>query len=78
MTVSNDVRPLGKELADDCTPDLKQRIQDRARELVDHGKDAMQDMRANMRGQVRDRPMTSLVVAGSFGLLLGLLLGRKR
>jgi ElaB/YqjD/DUF883 family membrane-anchored ribosome-binding protein len=78
MTAINEARPLGDELAEDGATDLKHRIQDRARALVNHGKDAVQDMGANMRGQVRDRPMMSLIVAGSFGLLLGMLLGRKR
>jgi ElaB/YqjD/DUF883 family membrane-anchored ribosome-binding protein len=77
MTASNDARSLGDELAGDAS-EMKQRIQDRARELADHGKEAVREMGAKVRGQVRDRPLTSLVVAGGIGLLLGLLLGRKR
>jgi ElaB/YqjD/DUF883 family membrane-anchored ribosome-binding protein len=77
MSASNEARSLGEDLAGDAS-EMKQRIQDHARELADDGKEVLQDLRNKMRGQVRDRPLTTLVVAGSIGLLLGLLLGRKR
>lgn len=50
----------------------------RSRELLDEGKARARKLGLRVRGQMRDRPVTSLVVAGSMGLLVGLMLGRKR
>jgi ElaB/YqjD/DUF883 family membrane-anchored ribosome-binding protein len=76
MSATNETRSLGADLDGDADA-LQQRIQDRARELVEDGKEAMENLGTKVRGQVRDRPLTSLVVAGSIGLLIGLLVGRK-
>jgi ElaB/YqjD/DUF883 family membrane-anchored ribosome-binding protein len=58
--------------------DLQQRVRERARELLDEGKATARDLGARIRGPMRERPLTALVVAGSIGLLVGMLLGRKR
>jgi ElaB/YqjD/DUF883 family membrane-anchored ribosome-binding protein len=76
MNAKNEARSLGEDLGGDAAA-MQQHIQDRARELVDEGKEAMENLGTKVRGQVRDRPLTSLVVAGSIGLLIGLLVGRK-
>ena len=78
MTARNAARSHHDPRADQDDGDLQQRIRDRARELLDEGKASARDLGTRVRGQLRERPLTSLVVAGSFGLLVGLLLGRKR
>lgn len=79
MTATNDARSLGTNLEPDTLvgAGLKQRIRDRAETLVDDGKEAVEELGTKMRDQVHERPLTSLVVAGGIGLLLGLLIVRK-
>jgi len=76
MTTKNEARALAEDIDGDVA-NLQQQIQDRARELVEDGKEALENVGTKVRGRVRDRPLTSLVVAGSIGLLIGLLVGRK-
>ena len=79
MTATNEARPLGTILESDANAGagLKQRIRDRAEAIVDEGKEAVEHLGTKMRGQVRERPLASLVVAGGVGLLLGMLIARK-
>jgi ElaB/YqjD/DUF883 family membrane-anchored ribosome-binding protein len=76
MNAKNEPRALGEDLDGDAAA-LQQQIQDRARELVEDGREALENVGTKVRGQVRERPLTSLIVAGSIGLLIGLLVGRK-
>jgi ElaB/YqjD/DUF883 family membrane-anchored ribosome-binding protein len=77
MSATNEARAHAKDVAGDVD-DMQHRIKDRATELVQDGKDAIQGLGTKVRSQFRDRPVASLVVAGSIGLLIGLLIGRKR
>lgn len=80
MSATNEASPT-LETRDPVAHDgagLKQRIRNRAHELVEDGQVAAANLGAKVRGQVRDRPLTALVVAGGIGLLLGLLVSRKR
>jgi ElaB/YqjD/DUF883 family membrane-anchored ribosome-binding protein len=79
MSATNEARAHddgldGSEISADS---IKQRLKERADELIDDGRAAVGNAGSKMRGQVRERPLTSLVVAGSVGLLVGLLIGRK-
>jgi ElaB/YqjD/DUF883 family membrane-anchored ribosome-binding protein len=76
MSAKNEARSLGEDLDGDAAT-MQQHIQDRARALVEDGKEALENVGTKVRGQVRERPLTSLVVAGGIGLLIGLLVGRK-
>jgi len=77
MTATNETRSHAKDVDGDVD-DMQQRIKDRATELVRDGKDAIEGLGTKVRGQLRERPVASLVVAGSIGLLIGMLIGRKR
>jgi len=46
--------------------------------LLRRGRRAAHDAGERVSGKVRERPLTSLAVAGGIGLLLGILLGRRR
>jgi ElaB/YqjD/DUF883 family membrane-anchored ribosome-binding protein len=75
MSATNEARAHAN--VDGDIDDMQQRIKDRAAELVQDGREAIAGLGTKVRGQVRDRPVASLVVAGSIGLLIGLLIGRK-
>ena len=77
---TNEARSRGPSLDvdTDAGDGLKQRIKDRAEALVEGGRDALENLGTQARGQVRDRPLTSLAVAGGIGLLLGVLIARRR
>ncbi len=86
MSATNQARSYGRKLDGDVDDagdieggdGIKQRIKDRAEELVADGREAIENAGSKVRGQVRDRPLTSLAVAGGIGLLIGMLIARKR
>lgn len=57
---------------------LKHNLRERTEKAVEDGQEALENLGSKFRGQVRERPMTALVVASGIGLLLGLLIARKR
>ena len=77
-THARDERLDGLDGGDATAAGLKQRLKERADELIDDGREALGNVGGKVSDQVRERPLTSLVVAGSVGLLLGLLIARKR
>ena len=80
MSTTHDPRTLGSKLDNGASvgDDLKARIRQGADNFVEDSRETLENLRGKLRGQVRERPMTSLVVAGGIGLLLGLLIARKR
>lgn len=70
-------RARGKAL-DDHADGIKQRIKDGAKELLADGEEAMENLGSTVRDQVCNRPLTSIVVASGIGLLLGVLVSRRR
>lgn len=70
-------RSAGRRL-DSATDNMKERIKHGAQELVAHGEAALDSMGTKVRGQVCDRPLTSVLVASGIGLLLGLLISNRK
>ncbi len=58
--------------------DFGQRIRDGAHEALENGQEALEHLGSTVRGQVRDRPLAALMIAGGVGLLLGILIDRRR
>jgi len=79
MSTTHEPRQTRKlDVSAEALDDMKQRLKDRADELVEQGQEAVENLGNKVRGQVNARPLTSLVVAGGIGLLLGLLIARRR
>lgn len=49
-----------------------------ASDMVDRGRETVDRAREKLSDRVRDRPLTSVLVAGGIGLLLGMLIARRR
>lgn len=47
-------------------------------EKIEHGKERMHAAKSGFEGFVRERPVTSLMIAAGAGALLGYVLGRRR
>jgi len=58
--------------------DMKERVRERAEEIVEDAREAIDNFRESLREKVSARPVTSLLVAGGIGLLVGLLIARRR
>jgi len=80
MSSSQDARHAGRRIDPDVetATNIKERIKERAEELVEQGQEAVENLGERVRGQVTARPLASLLAAGGIGLLLGMLIARKR
>jgi len=47
-------------------------------EKIEHGKERLHDAKSGLEGFVRERPVTSLMIAAGAGALLGYALSRRR
>ncbi len=77
MTTQTDSRHIKDNLADKAD-DMKQRVKDRAEELIADGKETVNNMGGRLRDRVQEKPVAALVIAAGVGLLLGLLIARKK
>jgi ElaB/YqjD/DUF883 family membrane-anchored ribosome-binding protein len=55
-----------------------ERVREAAGDLVDRGREKADEMRESVSERVRERPLTSLLIAGGIGLLLGMYAARRR
>jgi ElaB/YqjD/DUF883 family membrane-anchored ribosome-binding protein len=53
-------------------------VREKAGEVVEKGRRKAREAREGMAERIRERPLTSLAIAGSVGLLIGLLARRRR
>jgi ElaB/YqjD/DUF883 family membrane-anchored ribosome-binding protein len=70
-----------KEQVDQAREVIKQQYQharDCVHNKVEHGKDAVCKAKAGVEGFIRERPLQSVLIAAGAGVLLGLLLTRRR
>lgn len=79
MTAMSEMKTVGQTLESNLGDhsELKQRFTERASKIVEHGEEALENVGTRVRGQVVERPLTSIAVASGVGLLVGLLIGRK-
>jgi len=54
------------------------RVREAAGEMVDRGRESVERVRENVSDRVRERPLTSVLIAGGIGMLLGMLAARRR
>jgi ElaB/YqjD/DUF883 family membrane-anchored ribosome-binding protein len=57
--------------------DMKQRIKNRADEVVESGREYLHEAEDRLKTQVQERPVTTLLAAAGIGLLIGLILARR-
>ena len=55
-----------------------ERVREKAGEMMDRGRESVERVRESVSDRVRERPLTSVLVAGGIGLLLGMLVARRR
>jgi len=71
---ASDVVERGRAAASD----LVDRGRAAASDMVDRGRESVDHARERLSDRVRERPLTSVLVAGGIGLLVGMLIARRR
>lgn len=52
---------------------VRETMQTAGTQVYEQGRESLQDLNRTIEGQIRDRPLQALFVAGGIGVLLGLL-----
>ena len=52
---------------------VKETVQAAGTQVYEQGRESLQDLNRTIEGQIRERPLQALLVAGGIGVLLGLL-----
>ena len=66
-----------KETVQDMGTQAKETIQVAGTQVYEQGRESLQDLNRTIEGQIRQRPLQALLVAGGIGVLLGLLWRRS-
>jgi len=66
-----------KEAAQDIGTQAKETVQAAGTQIYEQGRESLQDLNQTIEGQIRERPLYALLVAGGIGALLGLLWRRS-
>src|SRR5215475_1646400 len=66
-----------KETVQDMGTQAKETIQAAGTQVYEQGRESLQDLNRTIEGQIRQRPLQALLVAGGIGVLLGLLWQRS-
>ena len=66
-----------KETVQDMGTQAKETIQAAGTQVYEQGRESLQDLNRTIEGQIRQRPLQALLVAGGIGVLLGLLWRRS-
>ena len=66
-----------KETAQDVGIPAKEAMQAAGTQVYEQGRESLQDLNRTIEGQIRQRPLQALLVAGGIGVLLGLLWRRS-
>ena len=56
---------------------VREGVKKKASEMVEHGRESADRLKTGLTESVQERPLTSLLIAGGVGLMLGLYLGRR-
>ena len=74
---AQDVGTYVKETAQDVGTQVKETVQAAGTQVYEQGRDSLQDLNRIIEGQIRQRPLQALLVAGGIGVLLGFLWQRN-
>ena len=66
-----------KETVQDMGTQAKEAMQAVGTQVYEQGRESLQDLNRTIEGQIRQRPLQALLVAGGIGVLLGLLWRRS-
>jgi ElaB/YqjD/DUF883 family membrane-anchored ribosome-binding protein len=66
-----------KETAQDMGTQAKEAMQAAGTQVYEQGRESLQDLNRTIEGQIHQRPLQALLVAGGIGVLLGLLWRRS-
>ena len=66
-----------QETVQDMGTQAKETIQAAGTQVYEQGRESLQDLNRTIEGQIRQRPLQALLVAGGIGVLLGLLWRRS-
>ena len=76
-TLKDDLSAVADSARKDVRRELE-RVREKAGEMMDRGRESVERVRESVSDRVRERPLTSVLVAGGIGLLLGMLVARRR
>ena len=76
-TLKDDLAGVAESARKDVRRELE-RVREKAGEMMDRGRESVERVRESVSDRVRERPLTSVLVAGGIGLLLGMLVARRR
>ena len=62
-----------RETMQDIGAQAKETMQTAGTQVYEQGRESLQDLNRTIEGQIRERPLQALLVAGGIGVLLGLL-----
>ena len=74
---AQDMGTYVKETAQDMGTQAKETIQAAGTQVYEQGLEGLQDLNRTLEGQIRQRPLQALLVAGGIGVLLGFLWQRS-
>jgi ElaB/YqjD/DUF883 family membrane-anchored ribosome-binding protein len=66
-----------KETAQNVGTQVRETMQTAGTQVYEQGRESLQDLNRTIEGQIRERPLQALLVAGGIGVLLGLLWRRS-
>jgi ElaB/YqjD/DUF883 family membrane-anchored ribosome-binding protein len=72
-----DVGTYVKETVQDMGTQAKETMQAAGTQVYEQGRESLQDLNRTLEGQIRQRPLQALLVAGGIGVLLGFLWQRS-
>jgi ElaB/YqjD/DUF883 family membrane-anchored ribosome-binding protein len=72
-----DVGTYVKETVQDMGTQAKETMQAAGTQVYEQGREGLQDLNRTLEGQIRQRPLQALLVAGGIGVLLGFLWQRS-
>jgi len=80
QTLGTQMQHIGtqvKETVQDMGTQAKEAMQAAGTQVYEQGRESLQDLNRSIEGQIRQRPLQALLVAGGIGVLLGLLWQRS-
>jgi len=74
---AQDMGTYVKETVQDVGTQAKETMQAAGTQVYEQGRESLQDLNRTIEGQIRQRPIQALLVAGGIGVLLGFLWQRS-